>query len=200
MIRVPGPLALLACLALVLAPARPAAADADTEAALATARTLVEEAHGAMTADSMPEAARDDRLVEVIADAFSFDIWQRFLLRGREDALTEAQRAEVEALLPGFLADLYADRFGMGLEARPVIEGARPVRGDVLVSARIPRDEERNLPVKWRIRAFEERGHRVIDVMVGGVSFLVLKREEFGAILETGGADALLAHMRENSL
>ena len=74
------------------------------------------------------------------------------------------------------------------------------MRGDVLVSARIPRDEERNLPVKWRIRAFEERGHRVIDVMVGGVSFLVLKREEFGAILETGGADALLAHMRENSL
>jgi ABC-type transporter MlaC component len=191
----------IACLALFLAlPAAPRAAEAEREAALEVARTLVESAHGAMTAAELSEAERNDRLRAAIAEAFAFDIWERFLLQGREDRLTQAERETFGSLLPGFMADLYADRFGQGLEAKPVIKGAEPARRDILVSGLIPRDEERNLPVQWRIRAFDERGHKVIDVMVGGVSFLVLKREEFGAILEKGGAGALLAHMRENSV
>jgi len=194
--------ALLGALLLVLLAGVPAprAAAADEAAALDTARTLVEGAHGAMTAEDMEQSARNDALRGVIADAFAFDIWERFLLRGRDEALTEAERTEFEALLPGYLADLYADRFGQGLEAKPEIEGAEPARNDVLVSAKIPRPNDRNLPVQWRVRNFEDRGHKVIDVMVGGISFLVLKREEFGAILDRDGAEGLLAHMRANSL
>ena len=40
----------------------------------------------------------------------------------------------------------------------------------------------------------------VIDIMVGGTSFLLLKREEFHAISVDRGADGLLVFMRNNSL
>lgn len=185
--------------ALMIAAAPAASQAADEAASLKVATELVEGAHGAMTGTDLGQTARDDALRTVIAGAFAFDIWERFLLKGRDEALTETERAEFRALLPGFLAKLYSDKFGQGLEAKPEIEGTRPARSDVMVSATIPRANGKNLPVEWRVREFAE-AHKVIDVMVGGISFLVLKREEFGAVLDRDGAKGLLAFMRKESL
>ena len=190
---------ILALAAIAILCALPGAA-ADREAALATAERLVDGAHGALTAEGPDAGARDARLKETISEAFAFDIWERFLLGDRGAALGPAERAEVRALLPGFLADLYKRQFGKGLEERPEIRDTRPARRDILVRAAIPRAGEDPLPVDWRIRDFGAEGHKVIDVMVGGISFLVLKREEFAALLDRGGPAALLEHMRENSL
>ena len=184
-------------LAVLLASA--AEADAAQErAARALAETLVEDTHSAMTARDLDQAARNDRLTKAIADAFAFDVWERFLVGDRE--LTEAERKEFRNLLPGFLAQLYAEQFGKGLQQQPEIRGARAVRRDVLVEAAIPRASGKPLPVEYRIRDFEDRGPQVIDVMVGGVSFLLLKRDEFGGLIEREGVDGLLAFMRENSI
>ena len=87
-----------------------------------------------------------------------------------------------------------------GLGERPQINGTRKVRRDVMVSAAIPRANGDPLPVEYRVRDFAERGPLVIDVMVGGISFLVLKRDEFGGLLDKGGAERLLAFMREKSM
>ena len=187
-----------AVLALGLA-AAPAQA-ADPEAARATAERLVEGAHGALADTDRPEAERLNALRTTIEEAFAFDIWERFLLGRRADAFTEAQLAEFRQLLPGFLADLYRDQFGKGLEAKPEIQDVQEARRDLLVRAAIPRANGKTLPVDWRIRDFGERGHLVIDVMVGGTSFLILKRDEFAALLDEGGPERLLAHMRQNSV
>lgn len=178
--------------------AGPAHADAEARA-LATAGQLVEEAHGALADPALDEATRAERLRSAVSAAFAFDIWERFLLGDAGDALTGDQRAEVRARLPGFLAHLYANQFGKGLEQKPEIREARPARSDTLVRASIPRASGKPLPVDWRVRDFGGEA-RVIDVMVGGISFLVLKREEFAAILAEKGADGLLAFMAENSL
>lgn len=187
--------AFLLALATLSAPARAA----DPDAALVTATKLIEGAHAAMTA-RQTEEARNAQLKAVIAEAFAFDIWQRFLLGDRRDRFTEAQVAEFRDLLPGFLANLYAEQFGRGLEQKPVIDEARSVRNDVLVRAGIPRANGRTLPVDYRIRDFGGDGHKVIDTMVGGTSFLILKRDEFGALIDRDGPGALIAYMRENSI
>ncbi|MEM1344432.1 MAG: ABC transporter substrate-binding protein [Pseudomonadota bacterium] len=183
---------LLLCLGLFLA--SPANAT-EPEPARATAERLVEETYAALTA-STPD---DARLKAAIEAAFAFDIWEQFLLGERAAALSPAQQERFRALLPGFLADLYKTQFGQGLAGRPEIRDVRAARRDQLVRAAIPREGADPLPVDWRVRAFGE-AHKVIDVMVGGVSFLVLKREEFAAILKREGGDGLLAHMEANSL
>lgn len=177
----------------------PAHADETAEqVALEVVSTLVHDAHDAMTAGDMDQDARFATLTEAIGEAFAFDVWERFLL-GEHD-LSPGQRETFRELLPGFLANLYAERFGKGLEARPEVVGARSVRRDVLVKARIPRPNAEPLPVEYRVRDFEGRGPQVIDIMVGGVSFLLLKRDEFGAIIENQGVDALLDFMRERAI
>jgi len=185
----------------VLCAALPWSARADQaqeSAALAVATTLVEGAHGAMTANGVDETARHAQLKGVIEAAFAFDIWERFLVGDR--GLTPEQSGEVRDLLPGFLAKLYADKFGNGLERKPEIGEVRMVRKDVMVSAAIPRANGKNLPVEYRVREFPDRGSLVIDVMVGGVSFLVLKRDEFKSLIDRKGAEGLLAFMRENAI
>lgn len=173
--------------------ALPAHADEKTQNAVRAAEHLLTNAHSALGASNHP-ALRD-----AITTAFAFDVWERFLIQNRQDAFAPAEKQEFRGLLPGFLAHLYSDQFQRGLSAAPTLGDARPVRRDVLVASRFPRTNGRELPVEWRIREFPGRGPQVIDVMVAGTSFLLLKRDEFTAIIDQGGAQALLAHMRERS-
>lgn len=177
------------CLLLVLAV--PATADEGMTRAVSTTKALLSQAHQAM-------AGRDDRaaLRRAVSQAFDFGLWERFLLQGREAEFDRAQRAEFRDLLPGFLANLYIDQFDRGLHAPPTVGEARKVRRDYLVASNFKRSGGRNLPVQWRLRDAPGRGARVIDMMVGGTSFLILKREEFRAVIDKSGADGLLAYMR----
>ncbi|MEM6487736.1 MAG: ABC transporter substrate-binding protein [Pseudomonadota bacterium] len=177
-----------------------AAKAAEPEAARATASTLVAAAHTALSDTARPEAERLADLQAAIDSTFAFDIWRRFLLDDATQTMTDAQRTEVESLLPGFLANLYRTQFSRGLNEAPALGDTRPVRRDIMVAVRFPRANGETLPTEWRIRDFGERGHLVIDVMVGGASFLQLKRDEFTAILRDGGSDALIAHMRANAI
>lgn len=173
-------------LALLATPAP--AAGTDESEARALVETLAQEAHAAMRA---PEG--DAALKAALARAFAFDIWARFLIG--QHGLSAEERARFEALLPGYLARLYARQFGQGLDSRPRIAGTRSVRRDVLVEARIPREGAEPLPVDYRVRHVNGAGPRVIDLMVGGVSFLLTKRAEFSALVERAGVAGLLAHM-----
>jgi len=186
---------LLAALVAV-APLR--AGEPEEQAARAVAGTLVQDSHTAMAAADLDDSARFSQLRQIISSAFAFDVWERFLVGDRN--LTAAQLDEFRGLLPGFLARLYADQFGKGLEAAPQISGARTVRRDVMVTAAIPRASGKPLPVEYRVRDFGDRGPLVIDIMVGGISFLVLKRDEFKALIDSQGVAGLLAFMRENAI
>lgn len=186
-------------LALALAVAAPPTQAAAPEAR-AVAERLVNEAHSALADPAMPQGQRNAQLRGVIADTFAFDVWERFILSDRAGQLSEAELAEFRQLLPGYVANLYRRQFGKGLEAKPEIEDVRQIRRDFMVRAQIPRAEGSPLPVDWRIRDFGERGHLVADVMLGGVSFLVLKRDEFTSILDRQGPDGLLDVMRRNAI
>jgi len=186
----------LLAILMAVAPAR--AGEAAEQAARAVAETLLQGSYDAMTAADLDGPARFARLTEVVASAFAFDIWERFMVGDR--GLTPAQLDEFRGLLPGFLARLYSDRFGNGLEAAPRVSGTRSVRRDVMVAAAIPRANGKTLPVEYRVREFADRGPLVIDIMVGGISFLVLKRDEFKGLIDDRGIDGLLAFMREHAL
>ena len=183
--------AIVAALIAVLLVAAPAEAT-EEQAAREVAGTLLQESYDAV-------AAGDPAQVEqAVADAFALDIWERFLLAEHE--LSEAQRESFRQFLPGYLANLYFQHLGGDLAGAPEITGTRPARGDVLVSATFPRTGGGELPIDYRLRAIEGEGPRVIDIMVGGVSYLLLKRDEFKAIIEAEGVEGLFAHMRENAV
>jgi ABC-type transporter MlaC component len=186
--------AALAAIALALPAAAAEAAEKEDRARAATEQLLTE-AHAALTG-----ADGDARLRQAIDRAFAFEVWERFLVENRADQFTPEQRARFRELLPGYLAHLYRNQFDRGLDTPPAVGEARPARSDVLVSATFKRANGADLPVDWRLRDVPEQGMQVIDVMVGGTSFLLLKRDEFTAIIDDRGAEGLLAHMQENAV
>ena len=184
----------LAAIAIALPAVHAAAAEKEDRAVAATEQLLTD-AHAALTG-----AGGDAALREAIDRAFAFDVWERFLIENREGEFTPEQRERFRALLPGYLAYLYQNQFDRGLDTPPAVGAAKPARNDVLVSATFKRANGADLPVEWRIREFPEQGPQVIDVMVGGTSFLLLKRDEFTAIIDDRGAEGLLDHMEQHSL
>lgn len=195
MFRITQIVAVVIALTLSVAVPHQVRADGKQDRAIEVTERLLADAHSALTGPGNGPALR-----VAISDAFAFDVWERFLIESRSDAFTDDQRSSFRNLLPGFLAHLYQNQFDKGLNQAPTLGDARKVRRDVLVSSNFLRPNGGNLPVDWRVRDFPDRGAQVIDVMVGGTSFLVLKREEFTAMIDNGGAEAVLTHMQRNSL
>ena len=182
--------ALLAALALTISGAQ--AAEKEDRARAAT-QELVTQANQALASNNAAA------LRGAIQNAFDFETWERFLIEPRADRFSPEQRAQFKQLLPGYLAHLYNQQFDRGLGTPPTVGEAKPARKDTLVGATFKRANGGDLPVQWRLR---ETGGRpqVIDVMVGGTSFLLLKRDEFASMVDRGGPEALLAYMQQNSM
>lgn len=185
-------LAAIFLLAFAIGAATPAAAQDDAQARAVTQQLLTRANQALLAKDNAA-------LREAISTAFDFDVWERFLSEPRADRFTGDQRARFRELLPGYLAYLYHEQFDRGLDTPPVIGEVRPARRDVLVGATFKRAGGRDLPVQWRLRDTAS-GPQIIDVMVGGTSFLLLKRDEFTSMIDRGGVDALLRFMEQNSL
>jgi ABC-type transporter MlaC component len=178
----------------ILAMTAPVLPDEKEDRAIATTQQLLTDAHGALTGGD------NEALRQAIDRAFAFEIWERFLIENRADKFTAEQRERFRELLPGYLAYLYHNQFDKGLDTPPSIGGSKPARSDVLVSATFKRASGRDLPVDWRLREFQSEGPQIIDVMVGGASFLLLKRDEFTAIIDNHDAEGLLDYMKQHSL
>lgn len=164
-------------------------------AATKTARLLVQKAHGALANGGLSEKQRFSRLESAVRQTFAFSVWETFLLGKNAKDLNSKQRSQFRKLLPKYLARLYMNQFGKGLRNKPEIGSAKTVRKDVLVRAQIPRANGSNLPVDWRLRRVSGRA-RIIDFMVGGTSFLVLKRAEFNSVIKRSGPDQLNAFLQ----
>ena len=162
--------------------------------ALETVSRLLNDAHQTVTTHGA------QRLPDAISPYFAFEIWGRFLIQPRKDVFNPKQRHAFRRLLPGFMAHLYHDQFAKGLDRPPQVGGTRKARRDVLVGSTFPRPNGGDLPVEWRVRQTRDGASRVIDIMVGGTSFMLLKREEFTAIVDRDGADGLLDYLRRNAL
>ncbi|HET7410361.1 MAG TPA: ABC transporter substrate-binding protein [Paracoccaceae bacterium] len=187
-------IAVLAALAIAGGAAQGVAQAQDkVERARATTQQLLTKANQALAMDD------NAALRSAIRNAFDFGIWERFLTEPRADRFSPQQRARFRELLPGYLAYLYHEQFDRGLATPPSVGEATPARNDVLVAATFQRVGGNTLPVQWRLRETPQ-GPQIIDVMVGGTSFLLLKRDEFTSMIDRGGVESLLTYMQQNSL
>ena len=188
----------LAALALALAASAPAPAQDFAAEARAEVAALVDEMHGALTDPALSDAARDAAIREAAADAFALDLWGRAVLGDRAERFSPEQRAAFDALLPGYLGGLYVENFA-GAGRKPEVGGARMARRDALVAVTMFRARGEPLPLDYRVRD-RAGGPAVLDVIIGGVSFAILRREEFGALIDREGPDALIAFMRDKAI
>ena len=136
-------------------------------------------------------------LPTAIMPYFDFDWWTEFLIKSRRKQFTQDQFRQVRQMMPGYIAHLYHQRFSDGLDRQPSVQGSRPVSRSVLVETRFYRSSGK-LEVKWRVRDRRRRA-QVYDIMVGGISFVLMTRDEFVAIIDRSGPQGLISYLESVS-
>ncbi len=187
----------------VAAPAAYAAA-ADTEDAgasiddaVAFAKDLTGKATAALTS-AKSEAGQLAEFQKVLGEGLALDVIGKFMIGDIRKSMTAEQLARYDAAFPPYLTRLYADQFA-DIVGRPleVIDAKALGARDVIVRTQFARKDGPPINVDWRIRKLRTDEQKAIDIIVGGVSIMLVKREEFSAFIGQNGIDALILRIEK---
>ncbi|MEZ5921564.1 MAG: ABC transporter substrate-binding protein [Parvularculaceae bacterium] len=160
--------------------------------AVAFAKDLTAKATAALTSDK----AKADQLAEfqeVLNQGLALDVIGRFMLGDVRKSMNEEQIKRYDGAFPPYLTKLYADQFadivGKPLE---VVDSKQITPRDVIVRTRFDRNDGPPINVDWRVRKLSAGGEKAIDIIVSGVSIMLVKREEFASFIKQNGVDALI--------
>lgn len=178
------------------------AAETETAAvdgAIAFAKELTANATKALTSDK-PETEQLEEFRQVLADGMALDVIGRFMIGDARKEMSEDQLARYNAVFPDYLTKLYAEQFqdivGKPLE---VVEAKALGAKDVIVRTKFDRKDGGPIMVDWRVRTLKSGERKAIDIIVSGVSIMLVKREEFSSFIATNGIDALLERLEEDA-
>jgi phospholipid transport system substrate-binding protein len=171
------------------------------EAATAFAQSLMAGATAALTDETASEAEKLENFRIVLADGLALETIGKFMLGEERKTMTDEQTARYEAIFPTYITNLYAEQFdeivGKPLE---VIDAKTIGARDVIVRTQFERKDDTPIMVDWRIRKLRSGDHKAIDIIVSGVSIMLVKREEFSAFISINGVDALLDRLEAETL
>lgn len=157
------------------------------------AKSLMNNATNALTAEDSNEAERLSSFQGVLADGLALDTIGKFMLGESRNEMSDEQTIRYEAIFPDYITRLYAEQFDEIVGKPLEVKDAREIgRKDVIVRTQFERPDESPILVDWRIRQLKSGDRKAIDIIVQGVSIMLVKREEFSAFIATNGIDELL--------
>ena len=148
------------------------------------------------------QAEREAKFHELVDEAFDVPAIARFVLGPYWRTATDAQREEFQKLFETYIVHVSAVRFGGYSGEQLKVTGSRP-EGDKTVFVKSQIVRVGNAPpvnADWRV-VKTDRGLKIVDVIVEGVSMAVTEREEFSSVIQRGGGqvEVLLRELRERT-
>lgn len=184
-------LTLVAPCASAAAPERP-----DAEEATAFVNQLVEDAGAALAAKDQTLQQRERKFRAFLREGFDMAFIARVALGRRWKTLAEPEQKTYIELFSQFVLRTYAPRLGGFDPARfRVIDASPKGRRDMLVQTDIDQDGGSAVKAGWRIRLVDGR-HRIVDIIVEGISMTLNQRSEFGAVVQRDGVSGLMEMLR----
>ena len=141
---------------------------------------------------------RYDKLAPVLAKSYDLPLMSRIAVGPSWDGLSAPQRQSIVNAFTRMTTATYASRFdGFSGETLEVAQTVDQPNGDKVVKTRIVQSDGKIVALNYLVRN-TGNGWRVIDVYLNGtISELASRRAEFGAILKSGGPDALVASLNK---
>ncbi len=141
--------------------------------------------------------ARETRFQSLLTKNFAVGHISRFVVGKHWSRLSPDQRQQYGKLFEEWLVKYYLIRLNGYSDQSVRVLGDRAVgRSDVLVRTHIVGPKTpKPLKVDWRVRQFTS-GPRIVDVIVEGVSMIIIQRADFAAIIEKRGIDGFLLHLQ----
>ena len=169
---------------------------ADVAAAEAFTKTLTEKAGAALTDASLSREQQLEKFQAVLAEGLALDVIGKFMLGDKRKTMTPEQIARYDAVFPDYITKLYAEQFDE-IVGRPleVIDSRELNARDIIIRTQFKRASGSPIMVDWRVRKLKDGGQKMIDIIVSGVSIMLVKREEFSAFIAANSIDALLERL-----
>ena len=159
-------------------------------------RDLAENVLPQLMDPSTPLEERRARFRAVLNRDFNLDKIGKLVLGRHWRRASPAKRAEFRILLENYLSGLYARRFEDLAGLQITVDGVRDFEGWSMVYTTATRTGGAPVLLDWRVDG-KDGAYAITDLVIEGVSMVIVQREEFSAIvLESGGLDGLLLKLR----
>lgn len=161
---------------------------------------LGDKALTSLTAKDLAQVERAKRVRELLRANFDIKTIARFALGTSWKTATEAQKSEYLDLFEKMIVSTYTERFqDYSGQSFKVLKSSATGK-DWVVSSQIIQKDGPPVAVGWQVRDKGE-GLRIVDVTVEGISMSVTQRNDFAAVIQSGGGkvDALLTSLRKRA-
>jgi phospholipid transport system substrate-binding protein len=189
--------AALIVVAVLLAPAIPAAGAADPTALISNLGSRALEVLG----KDATQSQRVERFRQLLREDFDIPGIARFVLGRYWNIATEEQRTEFTKLFENYIAIAYATRLAEYTGEKFKVTGSRRDADGAIVTSQIVRPQGA-APVKvdWRLTG-RDGAYKISDVSVDGISMAVTQRSEFASVIQHNGGQVqgLLTMLREKT-
>lgn len=140
--------------------------------------------------------AKEQKVQVLLSETFDLQLIGRYVMGPAWKKATPEQQDQYQTLFRQFVLQTYSRRLGGYSGQTFVVVNAKPIgKRDVLVSTRIARPSGPPVVAGWRVRQ-KDGSHRILDVMVSGVSMVVTQRSEFRAVVRRQGINGLIETLR----
>ena len=154
---------------------------------------LGNDAQAVLTQGDLSRAQREAAFAELLEESFALATIGRHVLGDTWQTASELQRASFQKVFNRYLLQTFAARMGEVVESRFRIDGAEALsKLDVQVTMVVGAIPGLNRELNWRLRDIGG-DHRVVDVLIDGISMASTLRQEFGSVIRSHDLDSLMA-------
>ena len=141
---------------------------------------------------------RYDKLSPVLAKTYDLTSMSKLAVGPSWSALTPQQQAAIINAFTRMTIATYASRFdGFSGEQFQILETSDRTNGDKIVKTQIVKSDGGTVPLNYLMRK-SGADWKIVDIYLDGtISELANRRAEFGAILKSGGPDALVVSLNK---
>jgi phospholipid transport system substrate-binding protein len=151
-------------------------------------KNMGDQAFTSLSEPGLTPEERTKRFRDLLNQAFDLPRIARFTLGRYWRTATDEEQQEFVKLFEEFVIQTYARRFqDMSGKKLNVLNAREISAAQALVLSEIQIPGKPSVKINWRIRSKEDV-HKIVDVMVEGISMSVTQRDEFAAVIrQTGG-------------
>lgn len=151
-------------------------------------KNMGDKAFASLSEAGLTDEERVKRFRTLLNEAFDLPRIARFTLGRYWRTASDAEKSEFVELFEKFVIQAYSARFqDLSGKKLNVINAREVSASQALVISEIAIPGKPSVKINWRVRSKDET-HKIVDVMVEGISMSVTQRDEFAAVIrQTGG-------------
>lgn len=164
-------------------------------------QNMGDKAFASLSEEGLSRDQRTERFRGLLNEAFDLPRIARFTLGRYWRTATDEEKTEFIALFEKFVIQAYSNRFqDMSGQKLNVINAREVSASQALVLSEIEIPGKAPVKINWRVRSKDD-AHKIVDVLVQGISMSVTQRDEFAAVIrKTGGkVDGLIKALRRKT-